>query len=83
VSVKSADMLDEWQSEAIELATEALKGGSGVDRDVAEALKKEFDRRHPPEWNCIVGKSFGSFVTHESKHFLYFYVNDVGILLFR
>lgn len=29
------------------------------------------------------GKSFGSFVTHESKHFLYFYINDVGVLLFR
>lgn len=38
------DMLDEWQTEAIELTLEALKK-STVDRDVAEAVKKEFDRR--------------------------------------
>lgn len=40
------DMLEEWQTEAIELAIEALKK-STVDRDVAETLKKEFDRRVP------------------------------------
>lgn len=40
------DMLEEWQTEAIDLAIEALKK-STVDRDVAEALKKEFDRRVP------------------------------------
>lgn len=40
-------MLEEWQTEAIELAIEALKK-STVDRDVAEALKKEFDRRVRP-----------------------------------
>ena len=38
------DMLDEWQIEALELTLEALKK-STVDRDVAETVKKEFDRR--------------------------------------
>lgn len=40
-------MLDEWQTEAIDLAIEALKK-STIDRDVAEAVKKEFDRRVRP-----------------------------------
>lgn len=37
-------MLDEWQTEAIDLAVEAMKT-STVDRDIAEAIKKEFDKR--------------------------------------
>ena len=43
-SERRSDMLDEWQTEAIDLAVEALKG-STVDRDIAEAIKKEFDKR--------------------------------------
>lgn len=30
-----------------------------VEKDVAEAIKKEFDRKHGPTWHCIVGKNFG------------------------
>lgn len=34
-------------------------------------------------WHCIVGQDFGSYVTHEAKHFIYFYVNKLGVLLFK
>ena len=30
-----------------------------VEKDVAEQIKKEFDRRHGPTWHCIVGRNFG------------------------
>lgn len=36
-----------------------------------------------PTWHCIVGRNFGSYVTHESKHFLYFYINTFAVLLFK
>ncbi|KAH7856886.1 hypothetical protein Vadar_006575 [Vaccinium darrowii] len=29
-----------------------------VEKDVAEAIKKEFDRKHGPTWHCIIGKKF-------------------------
>lgn len=32
----------------------------GVEKDVAENIKKEFDKRHGPTWHCIVGRNFGS-----------------------
>lgn len=33
--------------------------------------------------HCIVGRNFGSYVTHETKHFIYFYLGQVAILLFK
>ena len=30
-----------------------------VEKDVAEQIKKEFDKRHGPTWHCIVGRNFG------------------------
>jgi hypothetical protein len=29
---------------------------------------QEFDKKYTPTWHCIVGRNFGSYVTHETKH---------------
>ncbi|KAG8492433.1 hypothetical protein CXB51_009719 [Gossypium anomalum] len=50
---------------------------------VAMCLKKEFDALYGPAWHCIVGKSFGSFVTHAGGGFLYFSVDKLCFLLFK
>ena len=34
-----------------------------------------------PTWHCIVGRNFGSYVTHETKHFIYFYLGQVRLFL--
>ncbi|CAB4394070.1 unnamed protein product [Rhizophagus irregularis] len=39
--------------------------------------------RHGTTWHCIVGRNFGSYVTHETKHFIYFYIGNIAILLFK
>uniref|UniRef100_A0A453C5C8 Dynein light chain n=1 Tax=Aegilops tauschii subsp. strangulata TaxID=200361 RepID=A0A453C5C8_AEGTS len=44
---------------------------------------KEFDTTYGPAWHCIVGTSFGSYVTHSLGGFLYFSVDKAYILLFR
>lgn len=31
-----------------------------MEKDVAEQIKKEFDKRHGPTWHCIVGRNFGN-----------------------
>lgn len=46
-------------------------------------LSQEFDKKYNPTWHCIVGRNFGSYVTHETKHFIYFYLGQVAILLFK
>ncbi|RWR77654.1 intrastrand cross-link recognition-like protein [Cinnamomum micranthum f. kanehirae] len=50
---------------------------------LAFSLKKEFDRVYGPAWHCIVGTSFGSFVTHSAGGFIYFSMDKLHILLFK
>ncbi|KAF2450798.1 hypothetical protein P171DRAFT_146665 [Karstenula rhodostoma CBS 690.94] len=80
--IKSADMSDEMQQEAIEVAQSAMDQFS-IEKDIAQYIKKEFDSRKGATWHCIVGRNFGSFVTHETKHFIYFYLGHCAILLFK
>lgn len=44
---------------------------------------QEFDEHYGGLWHCIVGKHFGGFVSHFNNDFVYFYVNNVAIMLFR
>lgn len=80
--VKSADMSEEMQIAAAECAGHALET-CNVEKDIAAHIKREFDKRYGPTWHCIVGRNFGSYVTHESKHFIYFYLGQMAILLFK
>ena len=34
-----------------------------------------------PTWHCVCGRNFGSYVTHETKHFIYFYLGQVDHVL--
>ncbi|XP_062219439.1 uncharacterized protein LOC133919161 [Phragmites australis] len=84
VRVRAADMPLALQRRAIRLAYEAITAMPRLDsKRLALALKKEFDTAYGPAWHCIVGTSFGSYVTHSLGGFLYFSVDKVYILLFR
>ena len=80
--IKNADMNEEMQQNAIDVANQALDRHN-IERDIAAYIKKEFDKKFSPTWHCIVGRSFGSYITHESKHFVYFYVGQLAVLLFK
>ncbi|XP_047329332.1 uncharacterized protein LOC124932711 [Impatiens glandulifera] len=50
---------------------------------MAHTIKKEFDKVYGAAWHCIVGSSFGSFVTHSTGCFLYFSMENLYLLIFR
>ncbi|XP_002524465.3 uncharacterized protein LOC8275857 [Ricinus communis] len=52
-------------------------------KHIAYNIKKEFDKVYGPAWHCIVGSSFGSFVTHSTGCFLYFSMEKLYILVFK
>ncbi|KAF8653024.1 hypothetical protein HU200_062462 [Digitaria exilis] len=84
VRVRAADMPLPLQRRAIRLAYEAIASMPRLhSKRLALALKKEFDTTYGPAWHCIVGTSFGSYVTHSLGGFLYFSVDKAYILLFR
>ena len=82
VSIKVADMEESMQQMAVQIAQTSVSESS-VERDIAMMIKKSFDAKYGPQWHCIVGRSFGSYVAHESKHFIYLYVGQFAILLFK
>ncbi|KAJ8618037.1 hypothetical protein MRB53_014223 [Persea americana] len=72
------------QQDALSLAAKALDAFNVTDStEIARLIKKEFDRVYGPGWQCIVGRDFGSFVTHCYGCFIYFCVGSLSILLFR
>ena len=61
--IKNVDMSEEMQQDSVDIASAALEKYN-IEKDIAAQIKKEFDRRHGPTWHVVVGKNFGSYVTH-------------------
>jgi Dynein light chain type 1 len=59
------------------------EGGGGRVQEMAGAIRKELVEKHSAQsWHAFVGRKFSSFVTHEEKYFIYFYVGQVGVVVF-
>ncbi|ORZ03090.1 dynein light chain 1, cytoplasmic [Syncephalastrum racemosum] len=58
--IKSVDMSEEMQQEAIESSTQALEKYN-IEKDIAAHIKREFDKKYGATWHCIVGRNFGSY----------------------
>ncbi|KAL0005252.1 hypothetical protein SO802_012813 [Lithocarpus litseifolius] len=79
VRVRASDMPLALQNRAFRCARDHLDSmPSKLDsKRLALALKKEFDSSYGPAWHCIVGTSFGSYVTHSIGGFLYFSIDKL------
>ncbi|OXB64628.1 hypothetical protein ASZ78_008704 [Callipepla squamata] len=82
VVIKDTDMAEEMQQLAVQCATVAV-GKYSVEREIAAFIKREFERRYSPTWQCVVGRTFGSYVSHETERFIFFAVRDLHVLLFK
>lgn len=80
--MKACDMSPDMVSDAVKTATEAFRLSS-LERDRAQHIKKEFDRKYGSTWHCIVGREYGSYTSHESKNFIYFSIGEQAVLLFK
>lgn len=85
VKVVSVDMPPFMQIHAVDFARKSCDSlEKFTARTLASTLKKEFDGVYGPAWHCIVGTSFGSFVTHSVGGFLYFSMDQkLYVLLFK
>lgn len=68
VSRKELGSLTDWQKEA---------------DGAVQKIKDVFDSTYGPSWHVVVGKHFGSRVTHDSKNFVFFYLEDKAVLIFK
>ena len=51
--------------------------------EIAKQVKDAHDKKWGGSWHCVIGKAFGSFVTHETQRFMYFYLGDKAVLIYK
>ncbi|XP_028967254.1 uncharacterized protein LOC100907773 [Galendromus occidentalis] len=82
LQIQAADMPLEMQKTAVQSALQAIRL-YGSEKHVAEAIKQDFDQLYSPTWHCIVGRNWGSCVTHSKKCYVRMNWKDMTILLYR
>ncbi|OQR67646.1 hypothetical protein BIW11_13392, partial [Tropilaelaps mercedesae] len=83
VQASAADMPLEMQKTAMQSALQAIRL-YGSEKHVAEAIKQDFDQLYSPTWHCIVGRNWGSCVTHSKKCYVrMLWKDNITILLYR
>ncbi|VDP33176.1 unnamed protein product, partial [Soboliphyme baturini] len=80
--LRAADMPEPMRLHAFQLAKEALEKYT-TEREMANHVKLGFDESYGPSWHCVVGRNYGSFVTHENGAFIFFFLGKEAFLLFK
>ncbi|KAG5511373.1 hypothetical protein JKF63_07336 [Porcisia hertigi] len=78
----NADMPKEMIQEVQKLVIEAFET-EPFENGVATYIKREFVKKYKGLWHCVVGKNFGSFVTHEMKGYIYITWGQMSVLLWK
>lgn len=76
--IKNVDMSEDMQQASVDIANEALQKFE-VEKDIAAYVKKQMDQKFGPTWHSVVGKNYGSYVTHGML--LPFPSTDLGLAL--
>ncbi|KEG12391.1 dynein light chain [Trypanosoma grayi] len=78
----NADMTKDMQEDARNFVIQAFETES-LENAVASFVKREFQRKYKGVWHCVVGKNFGSYVTHETKGYIYITWGQMSVLLWK
>ena len=79
------DMPDDMLEDAVKVAKDA-RGQFDIEsqgQEVTRFIKQKFDERWDPFWHVVVGKSFGSHCTHETRRFVYFYLDKYAFMIYK
>tara|TARA_B100000482_G_scaffold170133_1_gene136342 strand:- start:102 stop:359 length:258 start_codon:yes stop_codon:yes gene_type:complete len=84
-------MGDDVLRDAIESVREELNNLEATQGDwegpagseIVERIKRKFDSKWSPSWHVVIGRSYGSFVTHETRQFVSFKINDKAVMLYK
>lgn len=79
--IKNADMEQDMQQEIVEMAADAMMRFE-LEKDMAAHIKRTADKKLGTTWHVIVGRSFGSFVTHGTYSDLTNRVQALSLLLY-
>lgn len=54
-----------------------------VTDEMVKKIKNHMDSKWSPTWHVVIGRNFGSLVTHETKSFIYFYYENQAVMMFK
>lgn len=80
--IKNADSTEALIEWAIETSRTAFNQEK-TEKDMARFLREEFNQQYGLAWNVIVGKNFGSDVTHETKKYINLQIANLSILIWK
>lgn len=80
--VKTIEMPLDMVNEITEYAVKVLQESKG-DKEISDKMKKFVDENYTPSWCVVVGKTYGSYVTHETKKYLQFNIAHVAFLVWK
>jgi len=80
--VKNQEMPEAMVKDILDVSVKAFQEFR-TEREISNTIKKFLDTNHTPTWNCIVGKDFGSYITHETKRYLNFTIGHQNILVWK
>ncbi|KAM3183686.1 hypothetical protein ACTXT7_009855 [Hymenolepis weldensis] len=80
--IRNAEMSQEMQRRSVDLTKEAMQRHT-VEKDIAGYIKKGLDQQYGSSWHCVVGKSFGSYISHVQGHLIYLNMNSYAVLIFK
>ncbi|CAH8454223.1 unnamed protein product [Dicrocoelium dendriticum] len=80
--VENSSMKEEMLEDAVMISSDAMQRFQDH-KDIATYVKREFDRKYGKTWHCVVGRDYGSFITHEEGHFADFRLQHLAFLLYK
>mmetsp|Transcript_10320 Transcript_10320/g.16644 ORF Transcript_10320/g.16644 Transcript_10320/m.16644 type:complete len:87 (+) Transcript_10320:79-339(+) len=57
--------------------------GSSSEKQMATAIRNAFNEAHGPVWNVIVGRHFGTSVTHATKKYINAQIGHLSVLIWK
>ena len=72
---------EEWEKTGLEVRW--LGATSSTNSQVCDDIKAYMDKTWEPHWVVCIGRNFGSYVTHVTKRFTYFYYNEKAVMVYK
>ena len=80
--IKVSAMHADIEQDCVDCAAQALSTLQ-EQKALAQWIKRELDQKYGAVWHVICGRQFGSYVSHHERSFVYFFIGDLGFLIWR
>ena len=68
------EMNENMRNDVEIMINKAMDQKGDTEKDISEYIKKYFDQKYGPIWHCCVGKHYPSYLTYQSKNYMFLYI---------